>query len=414
MAAALSYFGGWLLLPVANYPTGTITSSYFTVNVIGAALPSNLGVTKAVVIPVVTLIGITLRARRLWANTCFAWPDYCLIAFCLWPFSLLALSNYSILNSALDSAYLLASWGCSWLIGRLIFSDDDGREMLLRSMAWSGVVLLPASLIEGVFGPAVYSRIYGEHAFLFEGSSRYLGHRPLAFFEHGNQFGIWICMAALAWIILVRNGRHSNRISTALLVVTVAAAVASQSVGAIALLLLGAFALCMNIRKLRRVGLVSGLLIAVVGGVYFSGAIPIEKLARNTAIGQEIIRLLRASGRHTIGYRISRDQMALSMIYKAPLSGYGIWDWWRPLGSHPWGLPLLIAGQFGIVSLGLSMTAILGATARAMGSNDKWRIALALIVLMSLIDAGLNSYIYFPSVVAAGAISATAPKRLTA
>lgn len=414
MAAALSYFGGWLLLPVANYPAGTITPSYFTVDVIGAALPSNLEVTKAVIIPVVTLIGITLHSRRLWANAFFDWPDYCLIAFCLWPFSLIALSDYSILNCASDSAYLLASWACSWLIGRLIFSDDDGREMLLRSMAWSGVVLIPASLIEGVVGPTIYSRIYGEHAFLLEGSSRYLGYRPLAFFEHGNQFGIWTAMAALAWIILVRNGRHSNRISTALLVVTVAAAVASQSVGAIALLLLGAFALFINSQKLRRVGLVIGVMIAVVGGVYLSGAIPIEKLARNTAIGQETIRLLRATGRDTIGYRISRDQMALSMIHKAPLSGYGVWDWWRPLGSHPWGLPLLIAGQFGVVSLGLSMIAILGATARAVGSNDKRRIALAIIVLMSLIDAGLNSYIYFPLVVAAGAISAAAPKRLTA
>jgi hypothetical protein len=406
-AASLTYFGGWLLLPVARYPESTITTNYFTVDVIGVALPSNLGITKAVVIPLVTLLGMTLRAPQFWTKIRLTWLDYCLFAFCLWPISLSLASDISIQRSSAYSIYLFASWAGSWLIGRLIFFGEKGRLTLTQAIAWSGVALFPASLIEGIIGPCIYSPVYGVHAFLLEGSSRYIGHRPLAFFEHGNQYGIWIAMSAFGWLILLRNdnaGRRFEKVGTAW---TTIAAIASQSVGAIALLAFGTLAMFTPIQRIRRFGVIAGLLIAILIGIYASGAVPIERIAKNTVFGQKMVSLLRLSGRTTIGYRIHRDQIAIPLIYKAPFTGYGSWDWWRPLGSHPWGLPLLIAGQFGIIGLALSTTAIGGAAVLAIQSNVSLCFPLAIVVVIAMVDAALNSYIYFPAIVVAGAIIST-------
>ena len=71
-------------------------------------------------------------------------------------------------------------------------------------MAASALACLPFSVIEGALGPQVYDRVYGPHPLATDGAERYLGFRPLAFFEDGNQFGIWISLAALAalWLAI--------------------------------------------------------------------------------------------------------------------------------------------------------------------------------------------------------------------
>ena len=84
-SAAICYFGGWLLLPVAHYPADTITAGYFTVNVIGTALPSNLGLTKAWVVPVSIILGITLKTPRIWSTIRLNWSDAFVLAYCVWP-----------------------------------------------------------------------------------------------------------------------------------------------------------------------------------------------------------------------------------------------------------------------------------------------------------------------------------------
>jgi hypothetical protein len=103
-----------------------------------------------------------------------------------------------------------------------------------------------------------------------------------------------------------------------------------------------------------------------------------------------------------------RDQLALKMVYRAPVAGYGAWDWWRPLKSHPWGLPLLLAGQFGLVSLALLGAALFGGALRGL-----WRGSgglLPILILLAGIDAWLNSYIYFPALLAAAALAHPRPR----
>jgi len=91
------------------------------------------------------------------------------------------------------------------------------------------------------------------------------------------------------------------------------------------------------------------------------------------------------------------------MIYRVPLTGYGTWDWWRPLKSHPWGLPLLLAGQFGFLSLVLVTIALFAGAIREiwLGSHS----ILPVVVILAAIDAWLNSCIYFPAMLAAAAMA---------
>jgi hypothetical protein len=76
--------------------------------------------------------------------------------------------------------------------------------------------------------------------------------------------------------------------------------------------------------------------------------------------------------------------------------------------SHPWGLPLLIAGQFGLVSLALVAIALFAGTFRELWTRK--RGLLPVIVVVAAIDASLNSYVYFPAVLAAAAMAAPFPR----
>jgi hypothetical protein len=54
-----------------------------------------------------------------------------------------------------------------------------------------------------------------------------------------------------------------------------------------------------------------------------------------------------APGRLVIHWRKARDQTALPLIAAHPILGTPRWDWWRTNEERPWGLALLILGQFG-------------------------------------------------------------------
>lgn len=410
-ATALCFCGGWLFLPVAVYPPEAITSHYFTVDIIGAALPSNLGITKALIVPIAILVGISFKSPAILKKLKSGWLDWVVLAYCLWPIVGVFINSAKFSHAISASAYLTATWGCTWLIGRLVFSDDAARTTLLAAIRWSGVSLIPIALIEGIWSPFIYDFIYGQHAFLLEGADRYIGYRPIGFFEHGNQYGIWMAMSAFAWCLHVRQSIVVPNSSLAWLALTGSATILSQSVGAILLLLVGIASLLVPAPFFRRTAL-SGLVITgLLATVYLSGIVPVEHIAKNTAFGQKAVEMLRATGRGSLGYRIRRDQMALDMLYRKPVAGYGSWDWWRPMGSHPWGLPLLIAGQFGAVAMILAYLSWLWAPIRSMLRRDATQHGFAIIVLLAVVDSLLNSFIFFPALLASACLAHTTKER---
>ncbi len=418
-AALIAYLLGIILLPVADYPAWTISPQDFTVEVIGGVLPSYLGWTKVALVPPILLALVSIRQPRQWLELRFAWLDAAILLFCLWPLAGAIVGRVAMAD-ALRSAMLLSSvWAGHWLLAKLILTGPDAGRALTRAVAWSGVMLLPFALLESPAPAWIYEAIYQQHPFQTGSVTRAIGFRPIGFFEHGNQYGIWMAMAALAWIARLRAHVDRPGFEIICAVLVNIAAIASQSGGAIVLWIAGAIWMSLSHKTIRRVAFVALPLTALLGLVYVSGSLPVSRAAWDKTIGPVAKSMLQngAPGyaltrARSFGYRIRRDQMALPVIAQTPLVGHGTWDWWRSIGSHPWGLPLLLAGQFGIISLLLCGFAMVGGAMREILRGS--RSFLPIMVLLSGADALLNSYIFLPAILAAAVLSQKTAKRETA
>lgn len=405
-AAAWSYFGGWLILPVAAYPPFAQSMTNTPIEIMGLVLPANMLVSKAVVVAVATCLASLILDLRRWMTLRLRALDLAMLGWCAWPM-LRALLDGDPAPGLAPSAYLLAGWGGSWMIGKLYFRGEDGAAALLKGMAWSGIALLPVALVELVTGPVIYTTIYGAHPFSMDGISRYVGYRPLAMFEDGNQYGVWMAMASVAAIALARRERRWRSMAIALVV----ASIVSQSAGAIALLAVGGIALSGRVRIAARWWKAGAIAAGGGAALYLSGLVPFERIARHTSIGAHILEIVRSTGRGSVLWRVSQDQKVMPLFHQHPLIGWGRWDWWTPVGFRPWGVPMLAVGQYGLIGLALVMTVILVApvlvlirsgVARAVG-------AVAIIVLLSTIDAVMNNFIFWPALIAAGALASWRP-----
>ena len=65
--------------------------------------------------------------------------------------------------------------------------------------------------------------------------------------------------------------------------------------------------------------------------------------------GRAVVGAIKSVGRGSFSWRIAQDQRALPLATARPLVGTGQWDWWRPQPSRPWGLAMLVLGQFGLI-----------------------------------------------------------------
>ena len=172
---------------------------------------------------------------------------------------------------------------------------------------------------------------------------------------------------------------------------------------------------CRWVRPRIMVIAVASLLI-VGGATYVSGIVPITKIGKETALGRHVVDSFRAVGRGSFGWRIAQDQKLLPEAMARPLIGSAMWDWWRAKGARPWGLSVLVLGQFGLVGLGLCFGSLLWPALRVGWRAPRasgWRpqaapLVLATIVVLAVFDALLNSFIFFPAIMAAGALTGAA------
>jgi hypothetical protein len=299
-----------------------------------------------------------------------------------------------------------------WLLGRVYFCGEDGAKQLINSMVAGMAVIVPIALIEGACGPTVHGWFYEPHPFRSDGAQRYLGFRPLGFFEHGNQYGIWVAATALAaiWIWQTPSNSPMRGHFVTLAALCLAVTLISQSLGAILLLFAGiALSLTMGRSSMRWV-LPLFLLLTVTGGaIYLSGRMPLRGLAENTSIGRQMVGIIQSSGKGSFTWRIARDQKALPLILAHPVAGTARWDWWRKNNERPWSLALLILGQFGLVGFvvafgSLLMPAFSALAIKGSAWNSYPTAPLAVIVLMASADALLNSFFFYPAILAAGAL----------
>ncbi len=423
VAAAIVFFAGWVLLPVGHYAPGSAEAD-FPFWITGLAVPSDMLLTKAWVAPVAALLGAAMFDGAALRRGRPAWVDLPMAAWCAWPLvqavlHSIATGTVASPSGLLSSLYLAGCWGVPWLLGRLYFTSAEGLRLLAIAMTGSALACLPFSLVEGVAGPMLYDRFFELHPMREDGIERYIGFRPLGFFEDGNQFGIWIALCALAAVWLAVVGRHDRfamrwRVAA---IVVVAMAVAAQSLGALLMLGAGAafLSLCRILRPRRTaIALLAALILG--GSVYVSGVVPVMRIGRDTEIGREVVEALRSVGRGSFAWRISQDQKLLADARQNIVIGSATWDWWRPKETRPWALSMLLLGQFGLVGLTLAMGSLLwpalGVAWRAPRASG-WRpdgaqLMVATIIVLAALDALLNAFFFFPAIVAAGALAGSA------
>jgi len=424
-AILVVFLGGWLLLPVTDYPPQAIQAR-FPYWITGAAVPSDLLVTKAWIVSVVAFAGAALRdipRLRAWHPRAIDAP---IVLWCLWPLVSGLLAARPDPSPILASFYVVGCWGLPWLLGRIWFTGQDGGLSLIDGLAGAGLACLPFALLEGALPAWLYGLLYELHPFRNDGVDRYVGYRPLGFFENGNQYGIWVSLCALAFLWRAASigrfdqHRHLYMLGAA---ISVAIALAAQSVGAILLLVAGlAVIATWRFRALKAMAFTLAAMIAIVGAVHLSGIVPLKQIARETPMGRELLGAVRATGRGSFAWRISQDSKALSAVHASPLTGSARWDWWRvSSGSRPWGLAMLLIGQYGLIGLALAFGGLLAPVVRALSfrrAESGWRadavvLPLGVIVLLALFDALLNSFFFFPAILAAGAIAVQDRQRAT-
>lgn len=417
-SAALGvFFGGWLFAPVGVFPARSSQAgqSEHPFWILGSALPSDMLLHKAWLVPCAVLFGALLFDRAALSRFRPSWFDVPVLLWCAWPLlqSLLFVSQARPAG-ALASLYLAGTWGLTWLIGRVYCSGAEGLQALARALAVAGLACLPFALAEGLAGAQTYGWFFEPHPFRHDGNERYLGWRPLGFFENGNQYGLWVSLCALVatWWAWSRGAEQPRWRLVAWLVA--AMAVAAQSIGGLALALFGAGVLWLSSRLRPRLMVVAALAAALaVSAVYVSGAVPVARIANETTLGRAVVGAIKSVGRGSFTWRIAQDQRALPLAMARPLAGTGHWDWWRAQPSRPWGLAMLVLGQFGLVGVALAASVLLLPAARVAWTAPRgdarspqalpW--LLAIVVLLSMLDAVLNSFVFFPAVMIAAALS---------
>jgi hypothetical protein len=414
-AAWAVFLGGWLLLPVGDWPP--TPAGRFPYWITGLALPSDVGGSKAMLAPAMALLGSLVADPGRWRRLRPVPLDALPLLWCLAPLWTAPWHADPAPAPLAASAEALLAWGGPWWLGRLYAADAAGRTTLLHALRAAGVACLPIALLEAFTGPWLHDALYGPHPFRHDGEDRYLGFRPLGFFENGNQYGVWVALCALAGLALAKDRR--GRWLAGVLVVQ---ALAAQSVGAIVLMVVGAVLLALGPRP-RRSWLVGLPLAAVLfAGVYASGRLPIHHWARDTAWGAKALTLSRTIGRASLAWRVSQDQKLAREATARPMVGSGRWDWFMTSGTRPWGLPLLLAGAYGLPALAAAFGMLLlpswvwawrrageyradRADGRPAASLDA-TAALALLPLLTVGDALLNSFLFFPALAIAGGLAA--------
>ncbi len=398
-----AFFIGFAWLPPVLEPGSWPASEWL---VTGGALPTPYALSKALIVPLVALAGaLAFDRRRPRFRPHIA--DGAIAAFCLWPL----LQSFLIGDGALpagwiSAAYLSGTWGTLWLLGRLYLRNREDLRAFSRSLVVVTLTLLPLALLETLIPLRVHEAFIGPHPFAHTGQTRWLGSRPLLLFEDGNQYGIWVASAALAaaWLWRSKGGLPAAAIATILIL----AALASQSWGAITLLVAALAALFFP--RLRRIGVLAAPAIVsvglVLGALHLGGVVNFRDLVLGHPVGDTIYGGLRDIGRGSLFWRFGQDIKTFPEIRDQMLLGTGQWDWFASAGTRPWGLPQLLLGQFGIVALILLALAGLAATARCMRADARIGSLIllpALIVAMAAIDALLNSFLFYPAISLAAA-----------
>lgn len=402
-AVFATYLGSWIILPVGVYPPVVIPGG-FPIEIVGLTLPSQLLVTKAAIAPLVAAVYSLIFDWRRWRAMRPAFLDLPVIAFCLWPLWQGTMLDNEFPLSDDSALYFASTWGLSWWLGRLYLKTSDDRNGFLRALMISGIVMLPAAIVEAFKSPVVYEALYGRAPYAMD-STRYVGFRPMVMFEHGNQYGIWIALSALAAYMRAKSDSRFW-IPAA---VAIAMTIVAQSVAAAILMLIGILFLNVRFAPPRWVWFSIIAVVILLAVNLMTGLLPVERIAQIGGIGQYVAGALSAVGRGSMNWRIAQELRVLPLIQEHFFIGYGTWFWWATSGTRPWGFPMMMIGQYGLIGFTLIFLPVIYGPVRTVLAQGRLPLvgpaALGMIVLFAGVDSMLNNFIFWPAVLISGGMA---------
>jgi O-antigen ligase len=303
------------------------------------------------------------------------------------------------------------------MLGRRYFSDHESLLLAAKACVIAGLCYLPICLVEIATGPQLYALVYGYQPYRWVGAGRYLGFRPIGMMEDGNQLGIWMAVAALIAISLsIRRltarilGLPIGWVAIGLTAITFLC----QSAGSILLLLILLPLALLKRRSFLRAS-VALLVLGIAGFALFqmTNRIPLRVVAENNGVAHSVVTTLDRFGRHSLAWRLAREQSNMTLALRKPLLGFGQWNWWQSGDLRPWSLWLLVLGMYGLIGLAafaalLFLPVLRTAWSSAQNSDpddSNLRQALAAVILMIAFDALLNGAMILPYLLLAGGLT---------
>jgi hypothetical protein len=415
----ISFMLGWLFLPSYVFQLSEMPKQgVFPIWILGSSVPSLDWFSKAWFIPCILLASSLAIDSHRFKTIQYKWPDALMVAWCIWPIAQSLFADKQEPSSWVQAAYLTGAWGAPWLLGRAYFSTAADQFRLIKTITLACLLYVPISIIEGVWGPLLHEYLYAANAFRYIGIERYIGYRPIGFLEDGNQFGVVIGLTSILAIWLARLAVGPNakfyRFQASLLC---AMTLAAQSVGAIGLAITGVLLIFFWHQLNAKLALVSTLFIFTVISLMYVLTADVGNWMWNSSIGQALVGFTKSICRGSFAWRVWADQVALATVRSDIFFGTGNWAWWRQANIRPWGLPQLLVGQFGLVAVLVAFTAICsGAIANIFGSSRKTTrqpkgggVILSILLVLAMLDALLNSFVYFPLFLIGGALAGKVP-----
>ena len=297
-----------------------------------------------------------------------------------------------------------------FLLGRRYLADPQAHRMLLTSFLIAGLAYSVPILIEVRLSPQLHTWVYGFFPHSFVQQIRFGGFRPVVFLQHGLHLAMFVAMALLAALALLRIEQGQRRQQILLVVGWITLMlVLCKTVGAIALAVAMAPLIYLAKPHMMKTAL-TGIAIIVLAFPILRGLdlVPTEALTDAAASISED----RAA---SLQFRFDNEYILLERANERPFFGWGGWGrnrvydesgrdvsvtdgtWVIVIGTYGW---VGYLAEFGLLTLGL---VLLMGNARATPPPFV-TAALAAVLAVNLLNLLPNSTLWPITWLMAGAV----------
>ncbi len=320
----------------------------------------------------------------------------------------------------LGSMMMLAVLGLlPFLLARRFLADPATHRLMLVVFAVGGMLYSLPILFEVRFSPQLNNWLYGFYPHSFMQHVRDGGFRPMVFLRHGLRIGLFLVMAILAALMLMRISRGA-RVRWMLAALWMSAVLlVSKNLGAVVILVLLGPALLLTARiQLLAVAAIAATLL-FYPGVRGSGLLPLDRIL---SIATDISPARAGSLR----YRLDNEDRLLAKLNERPLFGWGGWARSRVFDPNTGaditvtdGAWIISAGQRGwagyLVQFGMiTGPALFLALRRRRYEIPPATIGVAVLLAANMIDMMPNASLNLITLTLAGAVAGyyeRAPRR---